>query len=378
MWGTGVSDIVISGSGLYTPPYSISNEELVQSFNQYVDLYNTQHEAEIAAGMLIPLEYSSSEFIVKASGIKNRFVVDKAGILDPQRMRPIIPERADETLSLLSEIGVLAAKQALVSACREAQEIDLVIVACSNLQRAYPAIAIEIQQYLGCTGYGYDMNVACSSATFGIGAAADAIRSGNAHHVLVINPEVTSAHLNFRDRDSHFIFGDVATAVVVEAKAGCQSAKAFRILGAKFKTKFSNNIRNNFGFLNNCHPYSSDNSNKLFRQNGRRVFKELLPMVSSVIHEHMQQMLLEASDLKRLWLHQANLTMNLFAAKKLLGRDPIEQELPIVLDRYANTSSAGSIIAFHLYSGDLLPGDKGLLCSFGAGYSVGSVILEKK
>jgi beta-ketodecanoyl-[acyl-carrier-protein] synthase len=372
-----VTDIVISGTGLYTPPYSISNEELVQTFNQYVDLYNAEHRDEITAGTQVPLEYSSCEFILKASGIESRFVVDKQGILDPKRMRPNIPERGDEELSLLSEIGVAAAKEALENAGRKAQEVDLVIVACSNLQRAYPAIAIEIQQHLGCSGYGYDMNVACSSATFGIGGAADAIRSGTARCALVINPEITSAHLNFRDRDSHFIFGDVATAVVVEAEAGCQSDRAFRILGAKFKTEFSNNIRNNFGFLNNCHPETGDNSDKLFKQNGRKVFKELLPMVSSVIQEHLQQKQLDASDMKRFWLHQANLTMNLFAAKRLLGRDPDVRELPIVLDRYANTSSAGSVIAFHLYSEDLRPGDKGLMSSFGAGYSVGSVILER-
>lgn len=372
-----MTDMVLSGSGLYTPPYSISNDELVQTFNQYVDHFNKQHSDEIAAGTLTPLEYSSSEFIVKASGIKSRFVVDKEGILDPRRMRPKIPERADEELSLLGEIGVAAAEQALERAGRKAEEIDLVIVACSNLQRAYPAIAIEIQHHLGCPGYGYDMNVACSSATFGIGAAADAIRSGNARCALVINPEITSAHLNFRDRDSHFIFGDVATAVVVETEADSRSDNAFRILGTKFKTKYSNNIRNNFGFLNNCHPETRDSDDKLFRQNGRKVFKELLPLVGSVIHEHLQQMQLQASDIKRYWLHQANLTMNLFAAKKLLGRDPDDQELPIVLDRYANTSSAGSVIAFHLYSDDLQPGDKGLMSSFGAGYSVGSVILER-
>ncbi|MES9972584.1 MAG: beta-ketoacyl-ACP synthase III [Candidatus Thiodiazotropha sp.] len=372
-----MTDIVISGSGLYTPPHSISNEELVQTFNQYVDLYNAQHSDEIAAGNVAALEYSSNEFIVKASGIKSRYVVDKKGVLDPERMRPEIPERADDELCLLGEIGVAAARQALESAGREAHQVDLVIVACSNLQRAYPAIAIEIQHHLGCSGYGYDMNVACSSATFGIGAAADAIRSGTASCALVINPEITSAHLNFRDRDSHFIFGDVATAVVVEAEAGCQSSSAFRLLGTKFKTEYSNNIRNNFGFLNSCHPETRDNSDKLFRQNGRKVFKELLPMVSGVLHEHLQQMQLEASDIKRYWLHQANLTMNLFAAKKLLGREPDAQELPIVLDRYANTSSAGSIIAFHLYNDDLSTGDKGILSSFGAGYSVGSVILEK-
>ncbi len=372
-----MNNIVVSGSGLYTPPHSISNDELVKSFNQYVDAYNARHSQQIADGTMKALEYSSSEFILKASGIESRYVVEKAGILDPERMRPNIPERADDELGILAEFGVNAAREALESAGRSAGDVDLVIVACSNLQRAYPAIAIEVQQHLGCGGYGYDMNVACSSATFGIGTAADAIRSGTARCALVISPEITSAQLNFRDRDSHFIFGDVATAVVVEAEETCRSDKAFRLLGTRFKTKFSNNIRNNFGFMNHCEVEKQDNSDKLFRQNGRKVFKELLPLVGRVNQEHLERMGLGPADLKRFWLHQANLTMNMFAAKKLLGREPDSQELPIILDRYANTSSAGSIIAFHLYSDDFKPGEKGLLSSFGAGYSVGSVILER-
>ena len=370
-------NIVVSGSGLYTPPHSISNDELVKSFNQYVDAYNARYSKQIAECRMTALEYSSSEFILKASGIKSRFVVEKTGILDPERMRPIIPERADDELGLLAQFGVNAAREALERAGREAGDVDLVIVACSNMQRAYPAIAIEVQQYLGCGGYGYDINVACSSAPFGISAAADAIRSGTARCALVISPEITSAQLNFRDRDSHFIFGDVATAVVVEAEETCRSDKAFRLLGSRFKTEFSNNIRNNFGFINHCEPEKQDNSDRLFQQNGRKVFKELLPLVGRVNQEHLERVGLGASDLKRFWLHQANLTMNLFAAKKLLGREPDALELPIILDRYANTSSAGSIIAFHLYSDDFAPGEKGLLSSFGAGYSVGSVILER-
>jgi beta-ketodecanoyl-[acyl-carrier-protein] synthase len=85
----------------------------------------------------------------------------------------------------------------------------------------------------------------------------------------------------------------------------------------------------------------------------------------------------EASDLKRLWLHQANKTMNDYIGKRVLGRDPEPGEQPNILQDYANTSSAGSIIAFAKYSGDLQPGDHGLICSFGAGYSVGSVIVER-
>ncbi|MEJ2694976.1 MAG: ketoacyl-ACP synthase III [Candidatus Thiodiazotropha sp.] len=337
-----MTNIVVSGSGLYTPPHSISNDELVKSFNQYVDAYNARYSKQIADCSMTALEYSSSEFILKASGIESRYVVEKAGILDPERMRPNIPERADDELGLLAEFGVNAAREALQSAGRAPGDVDLVIVACSNLQRAYPAIAIEVQQHLGCGGYGYDMNIACSSATFGIGAAADAIRSGTARCALVISPEITSAQL-----------------------------------GTRFKTEFSNNIRNNFGFMNHCQPEKQDNSDRLFRQNGRKVFKELLPLVGRVNQEHLERMGLRPADLKRFWLHQANLTMNMFAAKKLLGREPDTQELPIILDRYANTSSAGSIIAFHLYSDDFKSREKGLLSSFGAGYSVGSVILER-
>ncbi|MFN3315042.1 MAG: 3-oxoacyl-[acyl-carrier-protein] synthase III C-terminal domain-containing protein, partial [Hyphomonas sp.] len=81
--------------------------------------------------------------------------------------------------------------------------------------------------------------------------------------------------------------------------------------------------------------------------------------------------------LRRMWLHQANAGMNRLIAAKVLGHEATEAESPTVLDTYANTSSAGSIIAFHLHSDDLKVGEKGLICSFGAGYSAGTVVLER-
>ena len=68
--------------------------------------------------------------------------------------------------------------------------------------------------------------------------------------------------------------------------------------------------------------------------------------------------------------------MNDLIARRVLGRDPTATESPTILDTYANTSSAGSIIAFHLNRQDLNTGDIGVLCSFGAGYSIGSVVLR--
>ncbi|MGX7953047.1 beta-ketoacyl-ACP synthase III [Tsuneonella sp. HG249] len=367
---------VISATGLYTPPDSISNEELVASFNTYVERHNAERAVAIAAGETAPLELSSTEFIEKASGILARHVVDKANVLDPAIMCPRFPERDNENLSIMAEIGVAAARQALERAGRDASDVDAVLCAASNMQRAYPAMAIEIQHALGIEGFGFDMNVACSSATFGIQTAADYVRARNARSVLVVSPEITSGHLNWRDRDSHFIFGDVATAVLVE-DADLAPAAHWDILGTKLKTVFSNNIRNNFGFLNRASPETRDGPDKLFVQEGRKVFKEVVPMVAAMICEEAERLGIDPHALRRLWLHQANAGMNRLIAQRVLGHEASADESPTVLDTYANTSSAGSIIAFHKHSDDLVPGDTGLICSFGAGYSAGTVFVRK-
>jgi beta-ketodecanoyl-[acyl-carrier-protein] synthase len=367
-----LNPVHIAGTGVWTPSETITNAELVESFNRYAELFNRRHAAEIEAGTVTALSGSSVEFIEKASGIKQRFVMEKAGVLDPERMYPALPERADDELSLMAEIGVKAATQALQAAGREAKDVDLVICAASNHQRPYPAIAVEIQAALGCGGYGYDMNVACSSATFGIEQAANALRSGQAKRALVLGPEITSGHLEWRDRDCHFIFGDVSTAVLLETEKS-----GWEILGSKAATAFSNNIRNNAGFLNRCEPNGRQGRDKLFRQEGRKVFKEVCPMAADHIAGHLQSLGFTPHQVRRYWLHQANLGMNQLIARKLLEREATLDDAPVILDRYANTASAGSIIAFHEHKEDLVPGDVGVICSFGAGYSIGSHVVRK-
>lgn len=373
-----MSAVVISGTGLYQPPYTITNAELVEAFNAYVDQYNADHAAEIEAGTLTALAHSSVEFIEKASGIKQRYVMEKTGILDPKRMYPRFQERSDDQLSMLAEIGVEAAKKAMAAAGKTGADIDAVICSCSNLQRAYPAIAIEIQNAIGAKGYGYDMNVACSAATFGLEQAVNAIKSGSAKCVLVINPEITSGHQEWKDRDCHFIFGDVATATIVESADAATSADQWEVLGSKLATQFSNNIRNNFGYLNRSEDSDATARDKTFRQEGRKVFKEVVPIAAGHIESELTTLAMAPADVRRFWLHQANLSMNQLIVKRLTGGEVTPDLAPLILDEYANTSSAGSIIAFHLYKSDLASGDVGVICSFGAGYSVGCVVLRKR
>jgi beta-ketodecanoyl-[acyl-carrier-protein] synthase len=368
---------VIAATGLYTPPDALSNEELVETFNTYVERFNAAHADAIAAGSVEALAPSSPEFITKASGIKSRFVVDKTGLIDPEIMRPIIPERSNDELSVLAEMAVTAANEAIARWGKPVSEIGAVLCAASNMQRPYPAMSIEVQQALGIEGFAFDMNVACSSATFGLKTAADFVASDPTKAVLMVNPEICSGHLNFRDRDSHFIFGDVATAVIVEG-ADRAGPDGWDVLGTRLKTQFSNNIRNNFGFLNRAAPEGVGAKDKLFVQEGRKVFREVVPMVSDMILEHAAEVGVDPHALKRLWLHQANINMNDFIARKVLGRDPTPEENVIILDEYANTSSAGSIIAFHLHSDDFARGETGLICSFGAGYSAGTVFVRKR
>ena len=159
---------VISATGLFTPPESISNAELVDSFNRYVESFNAANAAAIGTGEVAELLASSVEFIEKASGIKARHVMSKAPLLDPEIMAPRWADRPNDEISVLAEIGVAAARDALERAGRDVKDVDAVLCAASNMERAYPAMAIEIQEALGIEGFGFDMNVACSSATFGI------------------------------------------------------------------------------------------------------------------------------------------------------------------------------------------------------------------
>ncbi|USE82300.1 beta-ketoacyl-ACP synthase III [Acinetobacter tibetensis] len=366
--------IRITGTGLFHPEHVITNEELVESLNAYVEQYNQDHAEQIAAGELEARRGSSAEFIEKASGVKRRYVVEKTGVLDPNRLRPRLAERSDEELSIQAEWGVIAAKQAMENAGVTAEDIDVVILACSNLQRAYPAVAIEIQTALGIQGYAYDMNVACSAATFGLKQAYDAIKSG-ARRVLLVNVELTSGHTDYRSRDCHFIFGDVATASIIE---NTETKTGFEILDTNLFTQFSNNIRNNFGFLNGSELTSRDD--KQFRQDGRKVFKEVCPLVAKMITAQLEKNSILPSQVKRFWLHQANANMNELILKLVVGKEAAEADpalVPIILDEFANTSSAGVIIALHRSAHEVNDGEYGVLCSFGAGYSVGSILVQK-
>jgi len=368
--------IAISGHGVWHPDTILNNDELVVAFNEFVRRENLKHADEIAAGTREPLKDSGSEWIVKASGIINRYVEDKTGLLDPERMCPNIKDRPESQISIQAEYARNAAVKALASAGRAGEEIDLVVLGCSNLQRLYPALAIEVQDAVGARGYGFDVSIGCSAATGATIMAQQAIQTGAAKRALVVVPELTTPHMNWRERDSHFIFGDASVALVLESVTTARKG-SWEILSSRMMSKWSNNIRNNAGYINRCDPETQFNDDKLFHQNGRRVFKDVVPLAAKFITEHLASHGLAASQISRYWLHQANQKLNELVAEYVLGRPATRTEAPIILDEYGNTASAGSLIAFSHHNTDLPSGSYGILSSFGAGYSLASLLLQR-
>ncbi|MCO6392223.1 beta-ketoacyl-ACP synthase III [Aliihoeflea aestuarii] len=368
--------VVISGIGTEIPDEIISNEELVESFNAWVDLENPMR---IARGEE-PLARSDAEFIVYASGVQTRHVHTRDGILDPRRMTPRIPKRDDDALSVMAEFGAKAARKAIADAGIDAADIDMVICAASHQQRPYPAQAIEIQKELGTSGAAFDMSLGCSSAVAGLHVAFNLLRAGAHRRVLVVTPEIITGHLNFRDRQTHFIFGDAAAALLLEAVDDDEERSGrFEVIDTRGWTQFSNNIRTNFGFLNRAgleDPSVVPMEGNMIKQVGNKVFKEVTVAGHRFIVDFLKEHGHSPQGIRRFWLHQANARMNAMILKLSFGHEVGHDRAPMVLSELGNTAAAGAVIALEQNHRDLEAGDVGLLCAFGAGYSIGGVLLR--
>jgi beta-ketodecanoyl-[acyl-carrier-protein] synthase len=368
--------VVISGIGVEIPEASITNEELVASFNAWVDGENKRREA---TGEEL-LQRSDADFIYHASGIRTRHVIERNGILDPARMVPRLPARPDEALSLQAEFGIASARRALSHAALDAAQIDLVICSSSHLQRPYPAIAIEMQQALGTRGAGFDMGLGCSSAAAALHVAVNLVRAGAHRRVLVVVPEIITGHLNFRDRQTHFIFGDAAAAMIVEAiEDGETRPGRFEVVDTRLWTQLSSNIRTNLGYLTRTaqeDPYMVDMQGNMIKQVGNKVFKDVTVAGHRFIVDFLAEHGQTPDDIRRFWLHQANARMNAMILKLSFGHEVGHDRAPMVLDRLGNTAGAGAVIALQENHADMKAGDYGLLCAFGAGYSIGGALLR--
>jgi 3-oxoacyl-(acyl-carrier-protein) synthase III len=368
---------VIRSTGHYVPPEVITNAELVASYNAYAERYNAENAEAIAKGELQEKPFSSEEFIVNASGIRQRHVYEKSGILDIDRLVPHIPPRPFEALSAQAEFALKAVQPALEAAGYEGKDLDGVIVASSAQQRDFPALAVEIASEIGCPGFGFDLTMACASALYGLHIADGMIRSGQAERIMICSPEIMTCINGHYRRDVHFIFGDAASAIIVEKDDGRPGG--WDVLGTHLANKWSIALRSDFGFMNPAERETGDLTYQPgLDQDGHKVFKDVIPFASKTARDLMEKIDVAPADVRRVWLHQANIRMVEMISKRILERERTEENAPAIIHEHGNTSSSSVVMCFEKHREDMAAGDIGVMAAFGAGYGVGSAAVRKR
>lgn len=303
--------------------------------------------------------------------------MNKEGIFDLQCMVLYFFECSNDEWLIFCEMVVVVVREVLQCVGCSVVDIDGVIVVCFNLQCVYLVIVVEVQVVLGIQGYGYDMNVVCFLVIFGIQVVIIVIQIGQVWVILMVNLEICIGYLNFCDCDSYFIFGDVCIVVIVECVDLVVLKYQFDIVSIRLLIQFFNNICNNFGFFNCVDESGIGKCDKLFVQEGCKVFKDVCLMVVELIGEYLVVNEIQVVEVKCFWLYQVNLNMNLLIICKLFGCDVEVYEVLVIFDSYVNISFVGLVIVLYKYQDDLFSGVIGVFSLFGVGYLIGSVILCK-
>ena len=318
----------ITGTGSYLPPRRLSNADMVELLAKR------------------GLE-TSDEWIVERTGIRARHFVDD-GVN-------------------ASDLAVHAASSALTAAGRQAQEIDLIIVATSTPDMVFPSTAAILQHKLGVAGCpAFDLQAVCSGFVYALSVADAMIRAGTATKALVVGAEVFSRILDFEDRTTCVLFGDGAGAVVLEA------SDTPGILATELHADGSH-----VGIL--CVPGTVAGGqvlgDPLLKMDGQAVYKLAVGVLESVARSVLAKAGRTAADVDWLIPHQANIRIMQSTARKL-KLDPAR--LVVTVDQHGNTSAASVPLALDhaVRGGQVRKGDAVMLEGVGGGFTWGAVLLD--
>jgi 3-oxoacyl-[acyl-carrier-protein] synthase-3 len=313
---------VIKGTGSALPKRRVSNAELAKQVD------------------------TSDEWITERTGIKFRHIAGP-----------------DETTATLAAD---AAQKALAAAGMTADDIDLIIVATATPDQTFPASATKVQHMLGCNGgVAFDVAAVCSGFLYAFSVAESMIRAGSAKNALVIGSETFSRILDWEDRATCVLFGDGAGAVVLCGEVGERGVLA---------TKLHADGKHNQLLYVDGGPSTTGTVGKL-RMQGREVFRHAVTNLSSVLHEVLDEVGLEASAIDWVVPHQANRRIIDATAKKL-GL-PNERVI-LTVDQHANTSAASVPLALDVAvrDGRIKRGDLVVLEAMGGGFTWGASLVR--
>jgi beta-ketodecanoyl-[acyl-carrier-protein] synthase len=313
-------------------------------------------------------------------GIHERRVVDRGAIVRG------VPS---ESGVFGSDLGAKAAEQAIANAGIAATDIEMIICGTSSPDGIYPATAVEIQGKIGAqNAYAFDLLAACSSFAFGLQIARGMIGSGIHRRVLVVSPEYFTAGVNYADPESAFFFGDGAAAAVIEPAGDLGGRSGFQIVDTRAFSIPSRSIRTGLGGTRPFVAGATRNNGRTdaeiefgapddpyFYQEGRRVFRDVVPTVANETLMFLEQNGLVAADVERFWFHQPSALFLGAIAKRLLDVKADDERVVIGYDRFGNTSSSGAPMCM-ARDEHLQPGQYGCMSVFGAGYSIGLALVR--
>jgi len=263
---------------------------------------------------------TTDEWIVERTGISQRHIADEG--------------------ELTSDLGVAAAKQALVRAGTDPLDIDLIICATATPNRTFPATAVAIQRGLGITkGAAFDVQAVCTGFVYALAVADNFLKAGQFKHALVIGAETFSRILDWSDRSTCVLFGDGAGAVVLEAQPQHGTRDDRGILSTR--------IRSDGRFEDLLYVDGGAGSTKTtghLRMNGREVFRHAVQKISGIIEETLVVNNFAPDEIDLYVPHQANKRILDGIAKKL-GVD--REKIVVTLGRHGNTSAASIPLALN-------------------------------
>lgn len=332
---------IITGVGHYVPERVVTNFDLAEVMD------------------------TNDEWIQERTGIQERRHVEK-----------------DSKISS-TDLGVIAAKNALEDAGITAQDIDFILFATLSPDYYFPGNGVLVQKELGCRTIGaMDIRNQCSGFVYAMTTADAFIKSGIYKNILVIGAEVHSFGLDMSDdgRGVSVIFGDGAGAVIVSATeeegrgilstnlhSEGEYAEELAVLFPGTKTGWSDELLKEGNSLTKkeIYPY----------MNGNYVFKHAVTRFPESIIEALTAANKKPEDLDLFIPHQANLRISQFVQKQLgLPDNKVYNNIM----SYGNTTAASIPIALSeaKKEGKINKGDLVLMTAFGAGFTWGSVLMN--
>jgi len=321
----------ISALGTYVPPRILTNADL----EKMVD--------------------TNDEWIVTRVGIRERHIVEK-GVAT-------------------SDLATEAARVCLAERGIRPEEVEVIIVATVTPDMLFPSTACLVQHKLGATGaWGFDLSAACSGFLYALQVGTKLIETGAHKKVMVIGADVMSSILNYTDRTTCVLFGDGAGAVLLEPAED----DATGILDYVHEIDGSGGGSLFMPGGGSLHPASHETVNQnmhFVHQEGQAVYKFAVRKMVEASEKVLQRNGLAVADLNLLVPHQANRRI-IDATVERLGLDPAR--VVINIDRFGNTTAATIPLAMQTAREEhrLKNGDRVLLVSVGAGFTVGACLLR--